>query len=340
MQPVLHNYRTANMPLVQLTFELGRAHFGPRASALLAVSLSIALLSAFGIWRIGQREDRAATFERLLGNSFRASQLIEKLRPRWYHEFGTMVALTRIIGRRQQEKLLKALIAAGINQPHGLVTMISSKICAGAGFLILSGVIINYTKFAVGKTTFEAVVLAIAFAGGWRLPNLALSFVARRRRRGLERGMPDALDLLVICAEAGLSLDQAIEQVSHDLLASNRDVALEFAATAAEMRVLADRDQALENLVRRAGLASLRSVLATLSQSIKFGTPLAASLRVLATEMRTERLAQLETRAARLPVLLSIPLMALILPSLMIVICTPLVLHIIDMMGRMMAKAP
>jgi tight adherence protein C len=100
------------------------------------------------------------------------------------------------------------------------------------------------------------------------------------------------------------------------------------------MRVSAVRSQALENLARRAGIPSLRSMVAALNQSINFGTPLAESLRVVAAEMRAERLARFEERAARLPVLLTLPLMAFILPSLVIVIGTPLALRIIDMLGR------
>ena len=169
---------------------------------------------------------------------------------------------------------------------------------------------------------------------GWRLPDVFLSRRATRRRARLESGMPDALDLLVICAEAGLSLDHAIEQVGRALRSSSREVAEEFAATAAEMRVSSVRGQALENLAQRAGLTSLRGIVAALNQSIKFGTPLAASLRILAAEMRAERLARFEERAARLPVLLSMPLLAFILPALMIVIGTPLALRIMDMLGK------
>jgi tight adherence protein C len=169
---------------------------------------------------------------------------------------------------------------------------------------------------------------------GWRLPEVFLSRLAARRRVRFETGIPDALDLLVICAEAGLSLDHAIEQVGRVLHSSRREVAEEFAATAAEMRVSPVRSQALDNLAQRTGLESLRSMVATLNQSIKLGTPLAESLRVLAVEMRAERLARFEERAARLPVLLAIPLMAFILPSLMIVIGTPLALRITDMLGK------
>ena len=104
----------------------------------------------------------------------------------------------------------------------------------------------------------------------------------------------------------------------------------EFAATAAEMRVLPNRSVALENLVERTGLSILRSITATLSQAIRFGTPLAESMRTLAAEMRNERLLRIEERAARLPVLLAMPLAAFIFPALMIVIGTPLALRIWD----------
>jgi tight adherence protein C len=146
--------------------------------------------------------------------------------------------------------------------------------------------------------------------------------------------MPDALDLLVICAEAGLSLEQAIEQIGIDLRPSNRDVAEEFAATASEMRVMADRREALENLAERTGLASLRSMIATLNQSIKFGTPLADALRVLAAEMRQTRMVRFEERAARLPVLLTIPMMVFILPTLFMVTAGPTVLQALDTFHR------
>jgi tight adherence protein C len=99
------------------------------------------------------------------------------------------------------------------------------------------------------------------------------------------------------------------------------------------MRVLPIRTKALENLAERTGLASLRSIVVTLNQSIQFGTSLAESLRTLATEMRAERLAHFEERAARLPVLLTLPLMGFVLPSLMVVIGTPLVLRIFSMFG-------
>jgi tight adherence protein C len=253
-------------------------------------------------------------------------------RLRWYHRLGTLVAATEIIGTAQQKKLLAALAAAGIGGHRSLASLIAGKVCVSVASVAVVWLILEYPLFTMEGTALDLGMIAGAFIIGWYLPEVVLSRLAIRRRIRLERGMPDALDLLVICAEAGLSLDQAIEQVGRDIRPSNRVVAQEFTATAAEMRILTDRGQALENLAQRAGLSSLRSIIATLNQSIKFGTPLAASLRVLATDMRSERLSRFEERAARLPVLLTVPLMVLILPSLMIVIGTPLVLRIIDML--------
>jgi tight adherence protein C len=244
------------------------------------------------------------------------------------------VAATRIINSAEQNRLLAALVAAGVKGHGHLATLIGAKVCSGAAFVPVCWLFLEWRQFFVGATSVKLVSLVGALILGWRFPDVVLSRLAARRRVHLETGMPDALDLLVICTEAGLSLDHAVEQVGHALSSSNPRVAEEFTATAAEMRVSPARGQALENLAQRAGLTSLHGIVAALNQSIKFGTPLAAALRVLAAEMRAERAARFEERAARLPVLLTLPLMAFILPSLMIVIGTPLALRIIDMLGR------
>jgi tight adherence protein C len=244
------------------------------------------------------------------------------------------VATTRVIGTAAQERLLAALVAAGIKGHGHLAALLTAKLCSAIAFVPLCWLALERCHLFLGATPVRLALLVGAAILGWRGPDVVLSRLAARRRVRLETGIPDALDLLVICAEAGLSLDHAIEQVSRVLRSSNPEVAEEFAATAAEMRISAVRDQAFENLARRAGIASLRGIVTALNQSIRFGTPLAESLRAVAAEMRTERLVRFEERAARLPVLMTVPLMTFILPSLMIVIGTPLALRIIDMLAR------
>jgi tight adherence protein C len=317
-----------------LDVRIGEMQFGPGGTCILVLALGAALLSAINLWWIGQSEDR----QKHLVDALRRASPHRPEPPRaprlpWYQRLGVLVAATRIIGSEEQKRLLALLAAAGVKGHGHLAALVAAKVCGAAAFVPLCWLLLEWRQFLVGATTIRLVLLVGALILGWRCPEVVLSRLAARRRVRLETGMPDALDLLVICAEAGLSLDHAIEQVGRVLRSSRPLVAEEFAATAAEMRVSPARSQALENLAQRAGLASLRGVVAALNQSIKFGTPLAGSLRVLALELRAERLARFEERAARLPVLLTLPLMMFILPSLMIVIGTPLALRIIDMLG-------
>jgi tight adherence protein C len=317
-----------------LGMRVGDAELGPLDTCIVVAALLVALFSALNLWRIGRREDFGDRLDLVRNSALTPAETERSRGPSWYDRLAAGVAATPIIGTTEQRTLLSALAAAGLRGQSGLAALITGKVCSGLLFVVLCWLLLEWRGFFAGSTTLRLLCLVGAGIVGWRMPEAVLARLAARRKKRLEQGMPDALDLLVVCAEAGLSLDQAIEQVGRDLRSSNREVAEEFALTADEMRVLPDRSQALENLVHRIGLTSLRSIVATLVQAIRFGTPLADSLRVLAAEMRAERLARFEERAARLPVLLTIPLMAFILPSLMIVIGTPLVLRMLDFLEQ------
>ncbi len=324
-------------PISQIypVMQIGEMQFNAVDLGLLVLAMAAALLSAVKLRRIGQSEDR----QKRLVDALRLTPLrpggpARTTRQSWYHRLGTVVAATRIIGTAKQQKLLAALAAAGVKGHGHLAALLAAKVCSAAILVPFCWLVLEWRQFFVGAIPTRLAFLTGALVLGWHLPEVVLSRLAARRHAHLETGMPDALDLLVICAEAGLSLDHAIEQVGRVLRSSRPAVAEEFAATAAEMRVSAVRGQALENLAQRAEIASLRGIVAALNQSVRFGTPLAGSLRVLAAEMRAARLARFEERAARLPVFLTLPLMAFILPSLMIVIGTPLALRIIDTLSR------
>ena len=317
-----------------LAFRAGEIQLGALDISILILALSGALVSALNLWRIGRREDFQERLDALRGTVLARVGPARPQRPSWSHRLGTAIAATPIIGTTEQRALLSALAAAGIRGHGRLASLLAAKGCSAVAFVMAAWLLLEWRDYFAGSTTIRLVILAGAVFLGWRMPDIGLSRLAARRQVRLEHGLPDALDLLVFCAEAGLSLDQAIEQVAQDLHSSSPEVAGEFAAAAAEMRVLPDRSKALENLAQRAGLASLRSIVATLNQSIRFGTSLSDSLRVLAAEMRTERLARFEERAARLPVLLALPLMGFILPSMMIVVGTPLLLRMLDFLQK------
>lgn len=169
---------------------------------------------------------------------------------------------------------------------------------------------------------------------GFFAPGIFLKNLIAKRQKRMQLGLPDALDLMIICAEAGLSLDSTIVRVSRELQAACPDLAEELAITSAELTFLPDRRQALDNLNARTDMSAIRGVVNTLMQTAKFGTPLAQSLRVLATEYRDARMFKAEEKAARLPALMTVPMILFILPTLFIVLMGPAALSILDTFDR------
>ena len=157
--------------------------------------------------------------------------------------------------------------------------------------------------------------------------------MVNKRRAQLQKGLPDALDLLVICAESGLALDAALTRVAREMTRSAPELADEVGMTAIELGFQPERRTALTNLIKRTKLASIRGVVNTLIQTEKYGTPLAHSLRVLGSEYRDERMLKAEEKAAKLPATLTIPLIVFILPTLFIVLLGPAILSAIDGLG-------
>ncbi len=165
---------------------------------------------------------------------------------------------------------------------------------------------------------------------GFYVPKIYLRNAAAKRAKSIQLALPDGLDLMVICAEAGLSLDAALVRVARELGNGAPELGEELAMTAAELTFLPDRRLAFDNLNARTNSDGIRAVVNTLQQTAKFGTPLAQSLRVLATEMRAARMTRAEEKAARLPALLTVPMILFILPTLFIVLLGPAALGIID----------
>lgn len=166
-------------------------------------------------------------------------------------------------------------------------------------------------------------------AAGFFLPGVLLRNAVQKREQKIHRGLPDALDLFVICAEAGLSLDAAIARVSREIGASAPELADELGLTAIELGFLPDRREALHNLARRVDTPQLRGLVNTLVQTEKYGTPLAQSLRVLAAEFREARVLKAEEKAARLPATLTVPMIIFILPPLLVVLIGPAIVQVL-----------
>ncbi len=171
---------------------------------------------------------------------------------------------------------------------------------------------------------------AVMLIAGYKGPDIFIANKVSKRTAAIRKGLPDALDLLVICAEAGLTVDAAFNRVAKELGRAYPELGDEFALTSIELSFLTERRQAFENLAYRVNLDSVRGVVTTMLQTERYGTPLASALRVLSAEFRNERMMRAEEKAARLPAIMTVPLILFILPVLFIVILGPAACSISD----------
>jgi tight adherence protein C len=174
------------------------------------------------------------------------------------------------------------------------------------------------------------MIVAGVLVGSYKAPDLWLSNKVKKRSHAIRKGLPDALDLLVICAEAGLTVDAAFGRVARELGKAYPELGDECGLTAIELGFLNERRQAFENFAQRVDLEAVRGVVTTMIQTEKYGTPLASALRVLSAEFRHQRMMRAEEKAARLPAIMTVPLILFILPTLFIVILGPAACSIND----------
>ena len=334
--------------LSRILAKIGLAHAdGTLFSNVEAVIVLVLLLAAayafLRLWAIERHEELQARITAIRGGGGRQgkeSEDVARLARRLSQRVGGLLAASPVVGSSDRARMSRLLAGAGLNGSSWLPYLVAAKL---AGFVLAASgawLLLSWRNLFADVVLIRLAALAAAGMLGWRIPDLLVGLVARRRLRRIEEGFPDALDLLVISVESGLSLDQAIAFVATEIKPAWPELSREFDVTSAELRVLGDRRDALDNLARRIGLQSVRSIVATLIQTMRFGTPLAQSLRVIAGEMRTTRLLKIEERAAQLPVLLSIPLMTFILPCTFIVVGGPAILRIGDAFSHISQQNP
>jgi tight adherence protein C len=234
-----------------------------------------------------------------------------------------------------QDEQLKAaqvkLMQAGIRSKDAAVAIIFARmmlpIVVGLGTVVLVYVVHYFPDWTPFK---KFGVTAAALIGSYKAPDIFLKNKIAKRSEAIRKGLPDALDLLVICAEAGLTVDAAFGRVAKELGKGYPELGDEFMLTSIELGFLTERRQAFENLATRVDLDAVRGVVTTMIQTEKYGTPLASALRVLSAEFRNERMMRAEEKAARLPAIMTVPLICFILPVLFIVILGPAACSIAD----------
>jgi tight adherence protein C len=232
----------------------------------------------------------------------------------------------------EQAKLVERKLAqAGIRSKDAVVAVLFGRLVLPFVFAgIMALFIYGLGVFGDFASSTKAIIVGGMLLVGYKGPDLYIKNLVSKRSDAIRKGLPDALDLLVICAEAGLTVDAAFNRVAKELGKGYPELADEFMLTAIELGFLTDRRQAYENLSLRVDLEALRGVVTTMIQTEKYGTPLASSLRVLSAEFRNERMMRAEEKAARLPAIMTVPLILFILPVLFIVILGPAACSISD----------
>ncbi|HVF94816.1 MAG TPA: type II secretion system F family protein [Sphingomonas sp.] len=243
----------------------------------------------------------------------------------------TMLSSLKVLQDSQVKAAQIKLLQAGIRSKDWAVAVIFGRLVLPIVFGGLMLYLVYGTEMFADYTPLKRYgIVAISFLLSYKAPDFYLKNKIQKRSDAIRKGLPDALDLLVICAEAGLTVDAAFHRVARELGRAYPELGDEFTLTAIELGFLTERRQAFENLAQRVALDAVKGVVTTMIQTEKYGTPLASALRVLSAEFRNERMMRAEEKAARLPAIMTVPLILFILPVLFIVILGPAACSISD----------
>ena len=231
-----------------------------------------------------------------------------------------------IMKGRQVEETRRLLVSGGFRSRDAIVVFTFFKLVSPLVFLAGAALYVYGTHpLDKGPMVDLAAVMGAALLGS-KLPDLVVKNARTKRLEAIRKGLPDSLDMLVICAEAGLASDSALKRVVAETGRKSSALSEELNQTALELSFMPERRQALENLVERAPIPSINAFANTMIQAEKYGTPLARAFKVLSQEQRTERMLRAEEKAGRLPATMTVPMMLFILPALFVVLIGPAVI--------------
>ena len=308
---------------------------------LLMLSALFAVLAIWWVSKRGGERGRIAERAREAALSFRADALPKETDDDdsgWYRimlqrlaKFGDRLPF---FDEKHRARLAQEMIRGGYRGRNAVSILLAVKFTTGLFFaalwVMLGSHVPVFGKFTMGR----GVLMMMGLICGVIAPEYLLAFRAARRRRAMALCLPDALDLLVICTNAGNSLAVSIRRVANEMHTICPPLADEFSLTADELQLSGDSTRALHNLAERIDLPSIRALISTLTQSMRYGTPISQSLRTLA---RTERLASivaLEEKAAKLAPKMVIPMMLFIVPTVVAVSAGPAIIQLFKLVAK------
>lgn len=226
------------------------------------------------------------------------------------------------------ETAKQKLWMAGYRGPQAETAFVFFRLVAPIAFAIMAALYVFVIGDVEKPFMFKLLACMAALYGGMKAPEVFLSNATQKRQQSMARAYPNALDLLLICTESGMSIEHSFRKVSQEIGVESVPMAEELTLTTAELSYLPDRRQAYENLANRTGLEAMKSLSTVLTQAERYGTPLGAALRVLAQESRDQRMNEAEKKAAALPPKLTVPMILFFIPVLFAVIMTPAIIQI------------
>ncbi len=245
--------------------------------------------------------------------------------------FGKRVVRSGVLSAGTLRGLRRTLADAGLARESDLGLFVGCKLMLLVGLPLLCW--FATTHFGLQPLWRNLLVVAAA-AVGLLLPDFIIKQMRAQHRKRVETGLADALDMMIICTEAGMAIETAILRVSQELRFAHPATATELAATSNELQMTADPQVAFTNMGQRTSLEALRRLGTTVVQTIQYGSPLTQALRTLGEELRTEMINTYEERAARLPVMLTVPMILFILPALFLVIAGPAAIQVMSLQLR------
>ena len=236
----------------------------------------------------------------------------------------------KLLKDEKKQSTVLLLAQAGYRHADALTVYVFAKLLMPILAVLVVLFLIFIKEMFAGELLSQGLLAIGVFALGLYATQIFIKNAKDKRYDEIRKALPDALDLMVICAEAGLTLDAVLNRVSKEMANASPELADELSLTAIELGFLTERRKALNNLSDRVDLKTIRSVVATLIQTERYGTPLSQSLRVLSNEFREIRMMEAEEKAARLPAIMTIPLILFILPVLFIVLLGPATCSVAD----------
>ncbi len=303
---------------------------------IVAMAALTALVSAFAVWSALLYRDPAARRAEMMATQREALRAGVSGSRRRKERDRSMTVMRQVVDRlelmksSQAEKISNNLARAGWRTKDAQIRYLFMKVALPFAFGSMALFMVYGMNIGELEPTGKLIATLVGVILGAYFPDIMIKNAATKRQNLIRKSLPDALDLMVICAEAGLSLDATLMRVADEMVSAGPEMSDEFSITSLELGFLPERQKALENMAIRCNLPGVRGMVNTLSQAERYGTPLAQSLRVLSQESRDERMMKAEEKAARLPAMLTVPMVVFILPPLFVVLLGRAILNTMD----------